>query len=104
MPGVGAGQLPKPECVAKNPGRLCVRHGCYMAYKALAGGPRAIERWIVRNGSESNLTASQRHFRSAPNNGHHHAGRVGPFRARNGSRIRQNVLTTRMPQPLVSVK
>ena len=30
------------------------------------------------------LTASKRHFRSTPNNGHHQTGPVGPFGARSG--------------------
>jgi len=36
--------------------------------------------------SKGGLSAPERHFRSAPNNGHREAGSAGPFRAKNGLR------------------
>src|SRR5258708_9061781 len=56
-------------------------------FKLNSRAPRAGDLCKVRVGSKTVLAAPKRHFRSTPNNGRHHVGRVGPFRARSGHSI-----------------
>jgi hypothetical protein len=46
---------------------------------------------LVRSGSIASFCPSASHFRSTPNNGHHHVSRVGPLRATPGLVHRSNL-------------
>ena len=69
-PGVRKGILSGQTIILEGPDQPGLR--CLLAGRMSGPGPKPV------------LTASKRHFRSTPNNGHHQTGPAGPFRAKNG--------------------